>query len=135
LLYNIRGHVDPILPNSTPPVDNFAHFIYYLPFVHVTKYGLSTDQLPTYLPTSSCPQSTWMTPNITGLRSSEIKVHIWLYTIYVFINIFAKVLLDLSEQFCIHFWISVMRVCFDGKDWLERSFHHSYLCYTVYILD
>ena len=31
----------------------------YLPFVHVTKHGLSTG----HLPTSSCPRSYWMTPS------------------------------------------------------------------------
>ena len=50
-----NNYVDQILSNFDhlpPRVDNCGHFIYYLPFVHVTKPGLSTDHLPAFtLPT------------------------------------------------------------------------------------
>ena len=47
-----------------PPhrLDNCGHFTYYLPFVYMKKRTLSTG----YLPTSSCPHSYWMTPELRG---------------------------------------------------------------------
>ena len=42
--------------NNYPWMDNFGHFTWYVPFVHVNKCGLSTD----HLPTSSCPHGYWM---------------------------------------------------------------------------
>jgi hypothetical protein len=62
---SFNNYVDPILPmfDPLPPLSGqlwtFYRFTnyFYLPFVHMTKYGLSTD----HLPTSSCPHSYWMT--------------------------------------------------------------------------
>ena len=34
-------------------INNCGHFLYYQPFVHITKHGIST---------SSCPRSYWMPP-------------------------------------------------------------------------
>ena len=47
----------PILITYLPRADNCGHFTYYIPFVHMTKRGLTTD----HLPTSYCPRSYWMT--------------------------------------------------------------------------